>query len=100
MDEDARKYANRLKPGIPHGSSDPKDYRFGLTEEEIQKYEELADLHHALTLLRYGSSKLYPYLSSVHNNTDNSYKMQTADYCRPMLSPCKCERDNKRPIVL
>ena len=62
LDEDPRKYANRLKPGIPHGSSDPKDYRFGLTEEEIQKYEELADLHHALTLLRYGSSKLYPYL--------------------------------------
>ena len=60
LDEDPRKYANRLKPGIPHGSSDPKDYRFGLTEEEIQKYEELADLHHALTLLRYGSSKLYP----------------------------------------
>ncbi|CAH3163305.1 unnamed protein product, partial [Porites lobata] len=62
LDEDPRKYVNRLKPGIPHGSSDPKDYRFGLTEEEIQKYEELADLHHALTLLRYGSSKLYPYL--------------------------------------
>ena len=62
LDEDPRKYANRLKPGIPHGSSDPKDYRFGLTEEEIEKYEELADLHHALTLLRYGSSKLYPYL--------------------------------------
>lgn len=62
LDEDPRKYANRLKPGHPHGSSDPKDYRFGLTEEEIQKYEELADLQNALTLLRYGSSKLYPYL--------------------------------------
>ena len=62
LDEDPRKYANRLKPGHPHGSSDPKDYRFGLTEEEIQKYEELADMQNALTLLRYGSSKLYPYL--------------------------------------
>ena len=62
LDEDPRKYANRLKPGHPHGSSDPKNYRFGITEEEIQKYEELADLQNALTLLRYGSSKLYPYL--------------------------------------
>ena len=62
LDEDPRNYANRLKPGSAHGSLDPKDYRFGLTEEEIQKYVELADLYHALTLLRYGSSKLYPYL--------------------------------------
>ena len=62
LDEDPRKLANRLKPGAPHGSSDPKDYRFGLTEEEIKRYVELVDLYHALTLLRYGSSKLYPYL--------------------------------------
>ena len=62
LDEDPRNYANRLKPGSAHGSLDPKDYRFGLTEEEIQKYVELADLYHALTLLRYSSSKLYPYL--------------------------------------
>ena len=62
MDEDPRKYADRLKPGRTAGSSDPKDYRFGLTEGEIKRYVELADLYHALTLLRYGSSKLYPYL--------------------------------------
>ena len=62
FDEDPRKYAERLKPGSSASSSDPKDYRFGLTAQEIKRYEELADLHHALTLLRYGSSKLYPYL--------------------------------------
>lgn len=62
LDEDPRKYSNRLKPGSSQGSSDPKDYRFGLTEDEIHRYVELADLYHALTLLRYGSSKLYPYL--------------------------------------
>ena len=62
MDEDPRKYADRLKPGSAAGSSDPNDYRFGLTEREIKRYVELADLYHALTLLRYGSSKLYPYL--------------------------------------
>ena len=63
LDEDPRKYGPyRLKPGATQGSSDPKDYRFGLTEDEIQRYAELVDLYHALTLLRYGSSKLYPYL--------------------------------------
>lgn len=62
MDEDPRKYTNRLKPGASHGSTDPKDYRFGLTEDDKKRYLELADLYHGLTLLRYGSSKLYPYL--------------------------------------
>ena len=62
FDEDPRKYAERLKPGSSACSSDPKDYRFGLTAQEIKRYEELVDLYHALTLLRYGSSKLYPYL--------------------------------------
>ena len=57
LDEDPRKYPNRIIPG-----SDPKEYRFGLTEEEIERYVQLADLYHALTLLRYGSSKLYPCL--------------------------------------
>ena len=51
LDEDPRKYSNRLKPGLSQGSSDPKDYRFGLTEDEIRRYMELADLYHALTLL-------------------------------------------------
>ena len=37
MDEDPRKYANRLKPGASQGSSDPKEYRFGLTEDEIER---------------------------------------------------------------
>lgn len=36
-------------------------YRFGLTDIQIEKYVQLADLYHALTLLCYGSSKLYPY---------------------------------------
>ena len=62
LDVDPRKYAERLKPGSSVGSSDPKDYRFGLTLEEIKQYVELTDLYHSLTLLRYGSSKLYPYL--------------------------------------
>ena len=62
LDEDPRKYPDRLKAGSVQGSSNTKDYRFGLNEEEIQRYVELADLYHALTLLRYGSSKLYPYL--------------------------------------
>lgn len=48
--------------GASVGSKDPSDYRFGLTDTEIDKYVKLADLFHALTLLRYGSSKLYPYL--------------------------------------
>ena len=62
MDEDPHKYVNRFKPGASHGSSNPKVYRFGLTEDEIVRYLELADLYHGLTLLRYGSSKLYLYL--------------------------------------
>ena len=62
LDEDPRKYSNSLKPGSSQGFSDSKDYRFGLSEDEIHRYIELADLYHALTLLRYGSSKLYPYL--------------------------------------
>lgn len=62
LDEDPRQYEDKLNPGSPKGSQDPSDYRFGLTEEEIENYVKLVDLHHALTLLRYGSSKLYPYL--------------------------------------
>lgn len=61
-DEDPRQFPNRLNPGASVGSKDPSDYRFGLTDIEIDKYVKLADLYHALTLLRYGSSKLYPYL--------------------------------------
>ena len=61
-DEDPRQYEEKLNPGSSKGSQDPSDYRFGLTEEEIDNYVILVDLHHALTLLRYGSSKLYPYL--------------------------------------
>ena len=62
LDEDPRKYPDRLKASSVQGSSNPKDYRFALNEEEIQRYVELADLYHALTLLHYGSSKLYPFL--------------------------------------
>ena len=62
MEEGPRKYANRLKPGASHNSTDPNDYRFGLTEDEIRRYLELVDLYHGLNWLRYGSLKLYPYL--------------------------------------
>lgn len=61
-DEDPRQFEDRLNPGSPQGSQDTSDYRFGLTELEIENYVRLVDLYHALTLLRYGSSKLYPYL--------------------------------------
>jgi len=61
-DEDPRQFPDRLNSGASVGSKDPSDYRFGLTDTEIDKYVKLADLFHALTLLRYGSSKLYPYL--------------------------------------
>lgn len=61
-DEDPRLFPNRLNPGAPVGSKDPSDYKFGLTDIEIGKYVKLSDLSHASTLLRYGSSELYPYL--------------------------------------
>lgn len=62
-DEDPRQFEDRLNPGSPKGSQDPIDYRFRLTEMEIENYVKLVNLFHALlTLLRYGSSKLYPYL--------------------------------------
>ena len=61
-DEDPRQYEDRLNPGASNCSRDPSDYRFGLTEAEIVNFVRLAGLYHALTLLRYGSSKLYPYL--------------------------------------
>ena len=50
-----------LLPGSSPGSQTAADYRFGLLDEEIQEYTRLADLHHGLVLLRYGSSRLYPY---------------------------------------
>ena len=61
-DEDPRQYEDRLNPGASNCSRDPSDYRFGLTEAEIVNFVRLADLYRALTLLQYGSSKLYPYL--------------------------------------
>lgn len=57
-----RKDKLELLPDRSSGSTDVKDYRFGLTELEIEEYRHLADLHHGLMLLRYGSSRLYPYL--------------------------------------
>ena len=61
-DEDPRQFENRLNPGSSKGSTDPSYYRFGLTDMEKEKFVKLTDLYHALTLLRYGSSKLFPYL--------------------------------------
>lgn len=51
-----------LLPGCSPGSQTATDYRFGLLSTEIEEYTRLADLHHGLVLLRYGSSRLYPYL--------------------------------------
>ena len=51
-----------LLPGSSSGSKSAADYRFGLLDCEIEEYTRLADLHHGLMLLRYGSSRLYPYL--------------------------------------
>ena len=61
-DPDPRKSAMYLLPGSSPGSQTATDYRFGLLNTEIEEYIRLADLHHGLVLLRYGSSRLYPYL--------------------------------------
>ena len=61
-DPDPRKDKSRLKPGAQKGSSDARDYHFGLLEEDISEYVRLADLFHGLMLFRYGNSRLYPYL--------------------------------------
>lgn len=49
-------------PGSSPGSECATDYRFGLLDSELEEYTKLADLHHGLVLLRYGSSRLNPYL--------------------------------------
>ena len=51
-----------LLPGSSSGSKSAADYRFRLLVGEIEEYTRLADLRHGLMLLRYGSSRLYPYL--------------------------------------
>ena len=51
-----------LLPGSSSGSKSAEDYRFRLLDCEIEEYTRLADLRHGLMLLRYGSSRLYPYL--------------------------------------
>lgn len=61
-DPDPRTSELTLLPGATAGSNCASDYRFGLLESEIEEYKWLADLHHGLMLLRYGSSRLYPYL--------------------------------------
>ena len=61
-DGNPTKFNSRLNSESTPGSEDPDDYRFGLTDVEIENYVKIADLYHALILLRYGSSKLYPYL--------------------------------------
>lgn len=61
-DPDPRTSDQHLLPGSAVGSNCATDYRFGLLESEIVEYKQLADLHHGLMLLRYGSSRLYPYL--------------------------------------
>ena len=61
-DPDPRKSDMYLLPGSSRGTQTATDYRFGLLDTEIEEYTRLADLHHGLILLRYGSSRLYPYL--------------------------------------
>ena len=61
-DPDPRICETYLLPGSSSGSKSAADYRFGLLDCEIEEYTRLADLHHGLMLLRYGSSRLYPYL--------------------------------------
>ena len=61
-DPDPRMCDTYLLPGSSSGSKSAADYRFGLLDCEIEEYTRLADLHHGLMLLRYGSSRLYPYL--------------------------------------
>ena len=61
-DPDPRMCDTYLLPGSSSGSKSAADYRFGLLDCEIKEYTRLADLHHGLMLLRYGSSRLYPYL--------------------------------------
>ena len=61
-DPDPRLSESSLLPGSSAGSQNARDYRFGLLDSEIEEYTRLGDLHHGLMLLRYGSSRLYPYL--------------------------------------
>ena len=61
-DPDPRMCETYLLPGSSSGSKSAADYRFGLLDCEIEEYTRLADLHHGLMLLGYGSSRLYPYL--------------------------------------
>ena len=61
-DPDPRNAECYLLPAASPGSQSATDYRFGLLNSEIEEYRRLADLHHGLMLLRYGSSRLYPYL--------------------------------------
>lgn len=61
-DPDPRMSEPHLLPGSTAGSNCASDYRFGLLESETEEYKRLADLHHGLMLIRYGSSRLYPYL--------------------------------------
>ncbi len=51
-----------LKQGAPSISTDPTDYKFGLTYEEVLKYIEAADIFHRLFLLRYGQKAMTPYM--------------------------------------
>ena len=61
-DPDPRTSESYLLAGSSPGSQSAADYRFGLLDAEIEEYTRLADLHHGLMLLHYGSSRLYTYL--------------------------------------
>ena len=61
-DPDPRTSEPHLLPDSTASSNCASDYQFGLLESEIEEYKWLADPHHGLMLLRYVSSRLYPYL--------------------------------------
>ena len=59
---------NRMEPSpvlvdeSKKGSSNPKDYVFGVTDEKIKSYIKSADIFHGLMCYRYGSDSLSPYM--------------------------------------
>lgn len=54
-----------LIPGRPANSLEVTDYTFGLTEDMIKSYTNMADVLHAALLARYGIRSLTPYLMKI-----------------------------------
>ncbi len=45
------------------GSTNPKDYLFGLSDEKVTSYIKSANIFHGLICYRYGSDALTPYMT-------------------------------------